>query len=122
MLFGKKKKMIDIRTLHRGSVVRTPKKVISATSPSGGYVDFSSKNAKSTVVASSAMSFLDSRSSASDKTSFSTESDGYSKREVDAKMTELDNKVYRLEQRVELLERKAGVGGTSSQGSGLIGW
>jgi len=130
MLFRKKRRMIDVRTFHRGGVVSIPKEKIEIPQNTSGYIDISKTGPtrqKSTPPSNANFfNFMGNSSNTSSASSnqFSSEAEGYSKREVDAKITELDNKIYRLEQRVELLEKKAGVSSSSNTSSsgGLIGW
>ena len=120
-MFGKKKKMIDVRELQRRGIVRPPKNddIVIPTNKEGfvelgssskpAYPSFFRKPSKSTATPVSSVSF-------------SSEKDGYSKREVDTRMTELDNKIYKLEQRIELLERKAGVTSENLPDTSVLGW
>ncbi|MDP2946537.1 MAG: hypothetical protein Q8N88_00335 [Nanoarchaeota archaeon] len=104
-MFGKKKKMVDVRELQRRGIVCFPKSENIVPTNSDGFVDV-----RSEVISpkKSAMSLFYGKSTAQ-KEIFSAETEGYNKREVDAKMTDLDNKIYKLEQRIELLEKKLGV-------------
>jgi hypothetical protein len=112
MLFKKKKRMIDLRSLQKRGIVQPPQKDIVVPTNSDGFVELESKQ-------QSNQEFFGFNKPSPN--SFSTQADGYNKREVDEKIIGLDNKIYKLEQRVELLEKKLGVN-TSSNTSGLIGW
>lgn len=132
MIFGKKKRMIDIRELQRRGVVRIPKQDIVIPTDKNGFVELGddSKITKTeTPQTSSSQSnteffgFMDSSPTTTPSNSeFSAQSDGYNKREVDAKISELDNKVYKLENRIELLEKKLDVNQPSQSPVGAMGW
>jgi hypothetical protein len=125
MIFGKKKRMIDVRDFQKRGIVRT-KPVNRDVIPTGkdGFVDVRSKTITQSSKSNSDFFYGDKTLSAktSTKQQFSSESEGYSKREVDAKMVDLDNKIYKLEQRMELLEKKLGVNQPSYPESNLVGW
>jgi hypothetical protein len=118
-MFGKKKKMVDIRELQRRGIVRPPKNddVIIPTNREG-FVDLGSSSKPAYPV------FFNKQKSSGTTSSqgFSTEKEGYSKRDVDTKITELDNKIYKLEQRIELLERKNGVNQQNLPDTSVLGW
>ena len=121
MLFGKKKRMIDVRELQRRGVVRLPKNEDVVPTNSDGFVDMRS-NTISPKKTNSDL-FYGNKQLKEKATTFSTETEGYSKREVDAKMVELDNKIYKLEQRLEVLERRIGVNQPTYSGSSpLANW
>jgi len=131
MIFGKKRRMIDVRELQRRGVVVIPKQEIVIPTDKEGFVELGQDSKVRAPKAernnSSNSSFFGFDSSSSimetpETRSFSSQSDGYNKREVDTKLTELDNKIYKLEQRIELLERKVGVNQTGSSEGGIIGW
>jgi len=143
MIFGKKKRMIDVRELQRRGVVRIPRENVVVPTDRDGFVEFggsgssegpgvsSSTSSDSSSSNSEFFGFMGSGSSGSSASSdsFPSSSDGYDKREVDEKIAELDNKIYKLEQRIELLERKLDVGGPSASSSdvsdsnvGVMGW
>ena len=132
MIFGKKRRMVDVRELQRRGVVRIPKREIIIPTDSSGFVELGANSKpitsapstdSSTSSNSSFFNFMGNSPSTSSTTeTFGTESDGYNKREVDAKVTELDNKVYKLEQRTELLEKKLGVNQANNSDVGTMGW
>ncbi|MCK5450003.1 hypothetical protein KAI32_04000 [Candidatus Pacearchaeota archaeon] len=129
MIFGKKKKMIDVRELQRRGVVRIPKQDIIIPADSSGFVELGTTpkpeiSAQSTESSNSDFfNFMENIPSTPSTTeTFGTESDGYNKREVDIKITDLDNKIYKLEQRIELLERKLDVNQPSGSDVGVMGW
>jgi len=96
-MFWKKKKMIDIRELHKNGF-KIPRNSETITDKEG-FVNVREKNSNNF-------------SSASSVSSFSSQ-DAYSKRELDARLERLDNLIYKLEQRIDVLERKLGVGDSS---------
>ena len=132
MIFGKKKRMIDVRELQKRGVVRIPKKDIVIPTDSNGFVELgaTSKSPASNLQSESPESsnpnffnFMGNSSSTPSTTkTFGTESDGYNKREVDTKITELDNKIYKLEQRTELLEKKLDVNQPDNSNVSAMGW
>jgi len=119
MLFGKKKKMVDVRELQRRGVVHLPRNTDVVPTNKDGFVDIRSDAVAKKPTASNL--FYGSRQ-LGQKTTFSAETDGYSKREVDAKITELDNKIYKLEQRIEVIEKKIGVNQPTYGGNLLANW
>jgi hypothetical protein len=126
MIFGRKKKMVDIRELQKRGVVRIPTKDITVPTNSDGFVELGAKpetTPQAQTSNSDFFGFTDMTSSTqSPQNSFSTETDGYDKREVDEKITNLDNKIYKLENRIELLERKLQVNQSSDTDVGVMGW
>ncbi|MFH1237988.1 MAG: hypothetical protein ABIH79_01185 [archaeon] len=125
MIFGKKKRMIDVRELQRRGVVRIPRQERVIPTDSSGFVELgtNSKSTSSTSPTSSNSNFFSfMENTPSTKETFGTESDGYNKREVDTKITELDNKIYKLEQRTELLEKKLDVNQPNNSNIGSMGW
>ncbi|MCR4284695.1 MAG: hypothetical protein NUV97_01460 [archaeon] len=131
MIFGKKKRMIDVRELQRRGVVHIPKEEIVIPTDKEGFVEFG-RGSKAQIASPSKQSssssgnffgFMDSSSSSSSSSnSFGTEAEGYNKREVDSKIIGLDNKIYKLEQRIELLERKLDVNRPTDSNTGVMGW
>ena len=131
MIFGKKRKMVDIRELQRRGVVSIPKQEIIIPTDKEGFVELGNdsrlrvpKVERDTTTNASFFGFNGSQKTQEEPSnnSFSTQSDGYNKREVDTKISELDNKIYKLEQRIELLEKKVGVNQNNSFNSGPLGW
>jgi len=120
MLFGKKKRMVDVRELQRRGVVRIPKNEDVIPTNGDGFVDVRSSTL-SPKKPEKSKDFFYGAKTFGQKESFSSESEGYNKREVDTKITELDNKIYKLEQRIELLEKKAGIQPSYPENN-LIGW
>ena len=130
MIFGKKKRMIDIRELQRRGVVRIPKQDIVIPTDQNGFVELGSDakpinnettEAPSTKSNTEFFGFMDSSSTPSN-TEFSAQTDGYNKREVDEKITTLDNKIYKLENRIELLEKKLDINQSPEPSVGAMGW
>jgi len=117
MIFGKKKRMIDVRELQRRGVVRIPKQDIVVPTDGEGFVEFGA-NAQPTNPEESppgnAMDFLGSSSAAAVPSA--------SNRMESERITELDNKIYKLEQRIELLERKLDVNQSPEPSAGVMGW
>jgi len=113
MIFGKKRKMIDVRELQKRGVVRIPKREVQVNTNDEGFVDLNT---------SSNTTDFDFNSPTEN-----SKEGTYTKREIDEKIINLDNKIYKIEQRLELIERKLGIsdvsiqGNTNSSGS-LIGW
>jgi len=119
MIFGKKKRMVDVRELQRRGVVRIPKQDIVIPTDSNGFVELGEntpKTSTSTENSSPAnvMDFLGSSSAtAVPSPSGNVESE---------RITELDNKIYKLEQRIELLEKKLNINQPTEQNLGVMGW
>jgi len=90
-MFWKKKKMIDVRELHKTGF-KIPRNSETITDKEG-FVEINK---------------IHSNPESSSVSSF--QGDIYSKHDIDARLERLDNLIYKLEQRVELLERKLGVG------------
>lgn len=132
MIFGKKKRMVDLRELHRGGVVRIPKNDVHIPTNKDGFVELgvnSSKSISQDSVKTNSTANVEffgfgntSQSESSSNSEFSTEQDGYNKREVDEKVTNLDNKIYKLENRIELLEKKLDVNKPRDENLGVMGW
>lgn len=132
MIFRRKKRMIDLRELHRRGVVRIPKNDVHIPMNKDGFVELGVNNSKpisqnSTQTNSTTnVDFFGFGNTSQPKTSsnsgFSTEQDGYNKREVDEKITNLDNKIYKLENRIELLEKKLDVNKPTDTNLGVMGW
>lgn len=136
MIFGKKRRMIDVRELQRRGVVRIPKNDVVVPTNRDGFIEMGTNGsqkpetqspptsaAPSTSSNTEFFGFMDSTTSTTPSSpEFSTESDGYNKREVDAKVTELDNKIYKLENRIELLEKKLDVNQPADSNVGVMGW
>lgn len=121
MIFGKKKRMIDVRELQRRGVVRIPKQDIVVPTDREGFVEFGANNqltetseTSSEPPASSFVDFLGSSSSAAVPSP--------SNRMESERITELDNKIYKLEQRIELLEKKLDVNQSDDSSVGVMGW
>jgi len=105
-MFGKKKKMIDVRELQRRGVVRLPKKDIVVPTNRDGFVEFGT-NGKPKTTNQELFNFPETNQS----------------RAESSRITELDNKIYKLEQRIELLEKKAGIEQPSTTPNlGVMGW
>lgn len=125
MIFGKRKRMIDVRELQKRGVVRIPKQEIIIPTDTDGFVELGT-NSQPTAPTSSDSNFFsfmgNSPSTPPTTETFNSESDGYSKREVDTKITELDNKIYKLEQRTELIEKKLDVNQSGDSSVGAMGW
>ena len=109
MIFGRKKRMIDVRELQRRGVVRIPKRDIVVPTDNNGFVELEASTRPS-----NAMDFLGSSSAATVPSS--------SNRMDSERMTELDNKIYKLEQRIELLERKLDINQSPEPSVGIMGW
>ena len=118
MIFGKKKKMIDVRELQRRGVVRIPRKDIVVPTNRDGFVEFGT-NAKpkpqsSTSSNTEFFGFMDTTDNGPQVTSQS--------RAESQRITNLDNKIYKLEQRIELLEKKLDINSSSNTSVGAMGW
>ena len=132
MIFGKKKRMIDLRELHRGGVVRIPRSDVHVPTNKDGFVELGiggSKSASQNSVKTDSTANVEffgfgntTQLETPSNSEFSTESDGYNKREVDEKITNLDNKIYKLENRIELLEKKLDVNKPTDENLGVMGW
>ncbi len=138
-MFWKKKKMVDVRELHKRGIVNLDRKDVMVPTDKEGYVELGDKGFKSLEPKSKKINFSfygNSNSSSSSSSTGSSSSsgvgdgEGYSKREIDARLERLDNTLYKLEQRLEVLERKLGVNSPSSSDSsgdvggafGAMGW
>ena len=146
-LFRKKKRMVDIRELHRRGVVAVPRNVANSEviTDDQGFVELGNKSMG--VVGGEVIPTLDSpRSSSEDSSSAGggdffnfmdsgsslsgSSSSGLSSattpsedlRKISAQLSELDNKLYKMEQRIELLERKLDVDSGGSSSVGVAGW
>ena len=122
MIFGKKKRMIDVRELQRRGVVRIPKRDIVILTDQNGFIEFGIKTkptSETTTETSSPSEFVDflGRSNSAAAVPQPTENRLESER-----ITELDNKIYKLEQRIELLERKLDVNQSPEPNLGVMGW
>lgn len=119
MIFGKKKRMIDVRELQKRGVVRIPRKDIVIPTDQKGFVEFGadSKPITQTKTSSTAnvMDFLGNSSAVA----VLAESES---RVESERVTELDNKIYKLEQRIELLEKKLDVNQPAERNLGVMGW
>ncbi len=122
MVFGRKKRMIDVGELQRQGKIQPMSTGSAISTNNEGFIELGEKSAEKPIEEEAApnIDFFN-VTSTSETATFSEEASGYSKREVDAKMQELDNKLYKMEQRIELLERKAGVNEPAGNGS-VIGW
>ncbi|MBU3923780.1 MAG: hypothetical protein KJ592_02590 [Nanoarchaeota archaeon] len=123
-MFGKKKKMIDVRELQRRGMVRLPKKDIVVPTNRDGFVEFGG-NARLTANSqqpTTNQELFGFPNTANDQQPTTNDQGGYNKREVDAKITALDNKIYKLENRIELLEKKLGINQPSTPALGVMGW
>ena len=141
----KKRRMIDVRDLHRQGVARVPRNRGVVATDSDGFVELG-KGAGSSVAgsivsgvgsdssvgsesevgsgSSSAGNFFgfmgDSDSDSVGGTLSSNTTPSEDLRKISGQLADLDNKIYKIEQRIELLERKAGVGDNPSVGA--AGW
>tara|TARA_Y100000310_G_scaffold263261_1_gene273366 strand:+ start:3069 stop:3482 length:414 start_codon:yes stop_codon:yes gene_type:complete len=133
-LFGKKKRMIDIRELQKRGRMRLP---VPQGESSGdvvtnddGFVEMNGSGSVSvpetTTTASSStgsssgssggdfFNFMDNPASSSSSMSSSSlpsqTTPSEDLRKISQQLSDLDNKIYKMEQRIELLERKAGIG------------
>ena len=126
MIFGKKRKMIDVRELQRRGVVRIPKKDIVVPTNREGFVEFGANAQPITPQTDSTetsrpsvMDFL----GTSPATTTPPEDPAVSENGMESeRITELDNKIYKLEQRIELLERKLDINPQSEPNLGVMGW
>ena len=113
MLFGKKKKMIDVRELQKRGVVRIPKKDIVVPTNREGFVEFGA-NGKPQATSDQPQAnpelfgFIDTTSNSTTNES--------------SRITDLDNKIYKLEQRIELLEKKLDINKPTKSNLGPMGW
>lgn len=134
-MFWKKKKMVDVRELHKRGIVNLNKQDVMIPTDKEGYVELGDKGFKSLEPKSKKVgfSFYGNSDSSDDSSSISSVSsgDGYSKRDIDTRLEKLDNTLYKLEQRLEVIERKLGVNSSMSSDSnsedvggafGAMGW
>jgi hypothetical protein len=121
MIFGKKKRMIDVRELQRRGVVRIPKQDIVVPTDREGFVEFGSNaqpiTTSETPTESSTPNVMDFLGSSSAAAVPSASNEMESER-----ITGLDNKIYKLEQRIELLEKKLDVNQSPEPSVGVMGW
>ena len=121
MIFGKKKRMIDVRELQRRGVVRIPKQDIVVPTDNSGFVELganaqpASTTSTETSSTPNVMDFLGSSSSAAVPPASGNKMES-------ERITELDNKIYKLEQRIELLEKKLDVNQSPEPNVGVMGW
>lgn len=123
MVFGFKKKMIDVGEMQKQGRVLPPNMNRNFDTDSEGFVNIN--GAKMERVSGTAAS---QRFDSSDMihSEISSNSQKNILNRLDDRIKDLDRILYKLEQRVELLERKAGIsfGGNSSGESALgsLGW
>jgi hypothetical protein len=118
MIFGRKKRMIDVRELQRRGVVRIPKQDIVVPTNREGFVEFGTNSQPKTPTknspSTSIIDFLGNSSAAAVPS--------LSRRTESERISELDNKIYKIEQRIELLERKLNVNQPDNSPVGIMGW
>lgn len=120
MVFGFRKKMIDVGEMQKQGRVLPPDMSREINTDNEGFVNINSAKMErvSGTVASQRLESVNNFDSNSSQNTILNR--------LDERIKELDRIIYKLEQRVELLERKAGIGpninssGESALGS--LGW